>query len=424
MPLAIKTFDNLHGGNAFFKAIVHPLAAEKARSLFDEMARKDSVAIYDPLNLCSQLNEIYNLEALPLVGYFIQNIEHSGNALGKHRAAPITEIAKCPAQQLFVTAFDALGLVEDIRHLLPPAIKIFSLDQMRLPDAMLTDFHTYLSPMNFATNFVFFREEGGHHTRLTTTNYWGNYGAKRPALWCRIYDARGTLLIEWQEDLKSAGSLVVLDSRELRTRFHLPEFVGQVFIHAIGIAGHDVVKYALDTYGDEEHVLSGTHDANSWPADYYAGLPAPDKDEDVVLWVQNSHPISIPSGEIGLGVMGEDKCVHLSTEVPPFGTYRLSVEDVLPDVRWPQQIEVTAGKYFVRPRYEVFTRAGRQRISHVNVERTDLAPDPKIALLGNALGKGYLITAPVLPVDRYSTVILPTPMATRQMHLAAGGHGS
>ena len=69
---------------------------------------------------------------------------------------------------------------------------------------------------------------------------------------------------------------IAIDSREVRARFDLPEFTGQLFMHAIGAAGHDVVKYALDTYGnDGEPSLSCTHDANAWPSDRYAGLPAP-----------------------------------------------------------------------------------------------------------------------------------------------------
>ena len=71
------------------------------------------------------------------------------------------------------------------------------------------------------------------------------------------------------------------------------------FIHATGIAGHDVVKYALDTYGDAEEVLSCTHDANSWPADFYAGLPAPAEDEEVVLWLQNSQPFEFRRARSG-----------------------------------------------------------------------------------------------------------------------------
>ena len=44
--------------------------------------------------------------------------------------------------------------------------------------------------------------------------------------------------------------------------------------------------------------LSATHDANAWPADRYAGLPAPAPGEQVVLWIQNSHPVPIPAGAI------------------------------------------------------------------------------------------------------------------------------
>ena len=47
----------------------------------------------------------------------------------------------------------------------------------------------------------------------------------------------------------------------------------------------------------------------------------------------------------------------------------LDIASLLPGARWPQQIEVRAGKYVVRPRYEVTAADGRSRIAHVNVER-------------------------------------------------------
>ena len=154
------------------------------------------------------------------------------------------------------------------------------------------------------------------------------------------------------------------------------------------------MKYALDTYGDTPDVLSCTHDANSWPADYYAGLPAPADDEDVVFWVQNSQPFEIPAGEIALNIMGREDAVPLGQPVAPFATRRLSVSELLPQARWPQQVEIAAGKYLVRPRYEVFAKSGRQRIAHVNVERNDLKPDPKLAELGTMLGKGHIFRRP------------------------------
>jgi hypothetical protein len=212
--------------------------------------------------------------------------------------------------------------------------------------------------------------------------------------------------------------LIAIDSGDVRQRFGLGEFTGQIFIHVIGAAGHDVVKYALDTHGDDADVLSCTHDANAWPSDLYAGLPAPDEGERVVLWVQNSHPCSIPAGAIGLNAMGsEGETAWLDREIPPFGSHALDVASLLPDLRWPAQIEIQAGKHFVRPRYEVIAKSGRTRISHPNVERGDLSIDPGIPGLAKHLGKGYLLPAPILPTGRFSTLVLPTPMSTAQRTL-------
>ena len=208
-----------------------------------------------------------------------------------------------------------------------------------------------------------------------------------------------------------------IDSAAVRARFGLPEFAGQLFIHAIGVAGHDVVKYALDTYGTgDEASLSCTHDANAWPSDRYAGLPAPREGERVLLWVQNSHAAPIPAGTIALDRMGAEAPVTLDREVAPFASVALDVAALLPGLRWPAQIELRAGRHFVRPRYEV-VQDGRTRIAHVNVERADLQPDRGIPALSNLLGRGYLLPFPVLPRARFSTVVQPTPMAESQADL-------
>ncbi|MGQ0677826.1 MAG: hypothetical protein ACT4N4_17315, partial [Rhodospirillales bacterium] len=138
-------------------------------------------------------------------------------------------------------------------------------------------------------------------------------------------------------------------------------------------------------------------------------------------WVQNSHCCPIPRGAVGLNLMGDAQIAYLQRDVPAFGSYALDVAELLPAAKWPQQIEIRAGKHFVRPRYEVIDNsgkhAGRRRIAHPNVEREDLKPDPKIAELGNLMGKGYLLPAPVLPVGRWRSAALPTPMATCQSEL-------
>ncbi len=71
----------------------------------------------------------------------------------------------------------------------------------------------------------------------------------------------------------------------------------------------------------------------------------------------------------------------------------------------------------MRPRYEIFAADGRSRIAHANVERDDLKPDPRIPELANLMGKGYILPAPVLPVGRFRSIVLPTPMATCQDEL-------
>jgi hypothetical protein len=271
--------------------------------------------------------------------------------------------------------------------------------------------------VNFATNFAFFRDADGMHTRLATANYWVGYGAGQVVLHLILFDDDGAVLAEWDEELPDGMVSVQIDSRKVRERFNTGPFTGQMYIHAVGIAGHDIIKYALDLWSDDGTELSCTHDANAWPADLYAGLPAPHEGENVVLWIQNSHPCPIPENSVGLNLMGDTETRWLSDAIPPYGTCRVAVSDLFPDASWPQQLEVQAGKYFVRPRYEVVDDGNRRRIAHVNVERTDLKPDPAIADLGNLMGKGFILPAPILPPDRWRSEILPTPMATCQEEL-------
>ena len=93
-----------------------------------------------------------------------------------------------------------------------------------------------------------------------------------------------------------------------------------------------------------------------------------------------------------------------------FATCAVDISELLPDVYWPRQIELCAGKHMVRPRYEVLDH-NRRRIAHVNVERGDLLPDPELSKLGDILGKGYLLPAPIMPRAFWQTLVLPTPMA-------------
>ncbi|MBL4721817.1 MAG: hypothetical protein JKY20_11900 [Alphaproteobacteria bacterium] len=418
MALNIDTFSNEAGGYSFFKAVGHPLAAEKAAALLQGMTGK--VAIYDPLGNANAVAELYDLSALDIVGVYVQDVEAIGDAILGHAAQPVAALPESGATVIFVINFDAARMIDHIRALAPDGATFTSLDALRLDDSMLTNKSRYLDPLNFATNFAFFRDTDTLHTTLFTANYWADYGASDTRIWCRLMGEDGATLAEWWNPAPRGS--ISIDSQDIRKRFDLAPFTGQLFVHVTNAAGHDVVKYALDTYGDDDTVLSCTHDANAWPADLYAGLPAPGPNEQVILWIQNSHPCPIPAAAIGLRRMGDDEFIPLMQDVPPFGGVALDVASLLPNLKWPAQIEIKAGKHFVRPRYEVITKdtesgAQRRRISHPNVERTDLAPDPAILSLSPSLGKGFLLPAPILPIDRFRTLALPTPMSTGQSDL-------
>ncbi len=424
MPFPIETFGKgpwRPGGNVgsttLFKALGHPLAARRAPGLMARLAQAGPVAVYDPLGQAETFDAFYGLRALDLAGVYVQRVEDLDRPVLGRVARPLTELARSGVGAVLVAAFDAGRLIAQAGRCLPAGALVLSLDEVRLPDDMLSERRDYLAPLNFATNFAFLRDEGGHHTTLTSANYWGRHGAPDPELWLCLFDAGGRVLAEWRQPLPAAGAGFTIDSREVRERFGLGDFTGSLFMHALRIAGHDVVKYALDTFADDGEALSCTHDANAWPADLYAGLPAPDRDERVVLWIQNSHPIPIPPGGVGLNLMGSQDIAWLEDEIPAFATHALDVSTLLPDAAWPEQLEVRAGRYFVRPRYEVEVRGGRRRIAHANVERTDLQPDPEIPGLEALMGKGYIMPLPLPPLDEFRTTALPTPMATGQHEL-------
>ncbi|HYB08466.1 MAG TPA: hypothetical protein VEJ16_02205 [Alphaproteobacteria bacterium] len=417
MALEIETFSNLTGGNAFFKAIGHPLAAPKIAALLERLKLAGPVAVYDPHSFALGFAALYPPAGLDLVSVYVQNVEHIGQMKFGATAQPVTELPASKAKTLFIVAFDAARAIDHIRHLAPRDMAIVSLDDAKLPREMLSNPRHYLDPLNFATNFAFFRDTDGLHTRLVTANYWAGYGAKEVSLWFMLFDEHGKAIAEWRERPKCGMASISVDSRKVRAQFGLAPFTGQLFVHAIGAAGHDVVKYALDVYGDEADALSCTHDANAWPADFYAGLPAPRKDERVILWIQNSHPCPIPAKAVGLNLMGSPETAWFDRVVSPFASHALDVAELLPHARWPQQLEIQAGKHFVRPRYEIARANGRRRIAHVNVERTDLKSDPRIPELANLLGKGFLLPAPLAPLRQFRLTVLPTPMATCQKTL-------
>jgi hypothetical protein len=410
--LRIQTFDARAGGNVIYKALAHPLAAEAITRLYASL--EGSVALYDPDGIADALLAMYpaNVDSL-----FVHDISAVGEIRGGLAARPLTGIGASGARTVLIAAFDAARTVARVAPMLPPDAIVLTLDEARLPDALLTVRARYLDKLNFATNFAFFRDADGLSTRVVSANYWANYGAGGVRLWLRLFDGDGAILATWEQALPAGAGGFSIDSRQVRERFGLDPFTGQLFIHAVGVAGHDVVKYALDTYASDNGAsLSCTHDANAWPSDRFAGLPAPRPDEKVVLWLQNSHAVPIPAGTVALDRMGAEDPVTLNRDVGPFATVALDVAGFLPNLHWPAQVEIRAGRHVVRPRYEV-TQNDRVRIAHVNVERDNLRNDPGIPALPAEMGRGYILPFPILPSGRFRSSFQPTPMSTVQANL-------
>jgi len=410
--LDIETFDNLRGGNLAYKALAHPMAAIGLARLAASLNEGGPVAIYDPYGFARPLLALS--PAIDVEGLYVSDTLAVGQMRGAHIARPLTGLAAARVATVLMAAFDAGWIAARIAPFIPTGAAVLTLDEAKLPASLITNDRRYLDAANFATNFVFFRDDDHFGTRLTTANYWAGYGARSVKFFIRLYDAAGCVLAEWEQDAPEKAGGITIDSGEVRRRFSLKPFTGQLFIHAVGVAGHDVVKYALDVYAtDRGASLSCTHDANAWPADRYAGLPAPLPVEQVILWLQNSHAVSIPAGAMALDRMGAEAPVPIDHEIPPFGSYPIDVSVLLPGLHWPSQIELRAGRHVVRPRYEV-TRNGRTRIAHVNIERSDLRADPGIRTLSAALGRGFLLPFPVLPRAKFRTIVQPTPMAVSE----------
>ncbi len=347
--LPIQTFDARAGGNVLYKALAHPLAADGIARLGARLA--GSYALYDPDNIVDALFALYPDTPRPCA-LLVHDVAAVGSERAGLTARPLTDLPRIEARAVLIAAFDAARIAARIRPLLPADAVVLSLDEARLPDELLTNKTRYLDKLNFATNFAFFRDGGGMSTRLVSANYWAGYGARSIRLWLRLYAADGVALATWQQDIPHGAGGFAIDSRDVRERFGLADFTGQLFLHAVGAVGHDVVKYALDTYASDNGAsLSCTHDANAWPSDRYAGLPAPRPDERVVLWLQNSHATPIPAGAVSLDRMGAEQPVAYAHEIAPFASVAIDVATLLPGLHWPAQIEVRAGRHVVRPRY-------------------------------------------------------------------------
>jgi len=412
----LRTFDNQSGRNVFYRAAIHPMTAPLTHALVAKIGRAASIAVYDPSGYFGDLAAMYDLSGWKIEGVYVQRLEEAGRDRSGHVTRTLPDLAKSNASLLFVAEFDGEKLLSRLGPYRPNIAAVETFDALRLGKEWLTVPDRYLDPLNFVSDFLFFRDADGFHTAISTVNYWHGHGAKETRLWCRLFDAGGSELASWEERLDANAGSIALDSRAIRKRFNLGDFTGSLFVHVIGTAAHDTLKYAVDVFDDAE-TATATHDSNPWPADFYAGLPAPRANERVKMWVQNCYPTPIPKGAIGFRPMGREAFVQTNVAIPPYGTAAFDVAAMFPDLRWPEQVEIRADRYCCRPRYEIEMASGHRSVAHVNVERTDLRPAADLAAATKILGKGFILPAPILPPERWRSIALPTPMARTQTTL-------
>lgn len=405
--LDIKTFGP-QGGNVLYKALSHPLVVDAMKALEQRLTGK-TLVVYDPDDYLPTVQGLYPaIQPSVILTHDSEQVGQPDGLGGQKRA--IVHLAEIKADAVLALSFDDARMRTRLEGVLGEKL-LHTLGEAKLPDDFLPYRRPYLDKCNFATNFAFFRETEHFSTRLVTANYWSSYGATEIRYWLRLFDGSGHIMAEWYQEVEDPNGGVIIDSRKVKEDFGLPHFTGQLFIHVIGAKGHDVVKYALDSFGrNGDPSLSVTHDANAWPSMRFATLPAPDKGETVLLWVQNSHGTAIPDGAITLNPMGEDHHRAVERVVGPYETVAIDVGALFPTLQWPAQLELRSGQHLVRPRYEVVQR-GRTRIAHMNVERANLLPDPAIRSMSPLLGRGFVLPFPVPDPASYTSFVQPNPMS-------------
>ena len=141
-----------------------------------------------------------------MAGLYVQDTLALGKVRGGHIARPLTELGQAQVQSVLVAAFDAGRIAARLAAFLPKGAEVLTLDDAKLPEALVTNTARYLEPVNFATNFVFFRDDDHFATRLTTANYWAGYGARNVRFFHRLYDGAGAVLAEWEDKGRPASA--------------------------------------------------------------------------------------------------------------------------------------------------------------------------------------------------------------------------
>ena len=245
--LNIQTFDNRAGGNVLYKALAHPLAAEAIARLYARLA-VGPVALYDPEaspRRCSRCTRRRRRSS----ALYVHDVTAVGTRRAGMTARALTELPDSGARTVLIAAFDAERIAARIAHLLPPGAEVVTLDEVRLPARAADQPRALSRQAELRDEFrVLSRRRRAVHAAGDRRTTGPAMAAARSGCGCGCSMRTARCWRRGSRRFQPGPADFRIDSRAVRERFGLPPFTGQLFVHAIGAAGHDVVKYALDTY--------------------------------------------------------------------------------------------------------------------------------------------------------------------------------
>ena len=278
--LRIETFDNKSGGNAFFKAVTHPLAAAAAPELLRRLG-EGRCAVYDVEGQIDALAELYDLSRLKLAGSFVQDVTAVGRPVLGSAAQPVTALEYSRASIVFVAGFDAERATVHIRHLLPPGATVVEPRRVafarkhRADGAPLSRSAQFRDQFRLLPRAAWLVDASRHGELLVRLRH-----ARADSCGCSCSTRAAKPSPNGPKKSRPAATSIVIDSRAVRAAFRSARIHRPAF-RACDRRGRprrgQIRARHLSAEAIAERAFSCTHDANSWPADLYAGLPAPER---------------------------------------------------------------------------------------------------------------------------------------------------
>ena len=120
--LHIQTFDARQGGNALYKALAHPVAAEAAGDVAARLRGMQPFAAYDPDGIADALWAMHPQLPRPAEAY-VHDVQRIGQGCAGLAALPLADLPRSACRALLVTSFEAGRILARVRHMLPAGMR-------------------------------------------------------------------------------------------------------------------------------------------------------------------------------------------------------------------------------------------------------------------------------------------------------------